>query len=64
VNLPSDYARCKGVGNDMEGWRDGCEHCLRRTSRAIPNSTWIEPPGHIVFMCEYLVDERDFRVRG
>lgn len=28
--LPDDIARCAGVGSDVEGWREGCEDCLRR----------------------------------
>lgn len=27
--LANDIARCPGVGNDADGWRDGCEDCLR-----------------------------------
>lgn len=25
ADLPNDYARCNGVGDDVEGWREGCE---------------------------------------
>ena len=30
--LPDDVARCAGVGNDAEGWREGCGRCLRRSA--------------------------------
>lgn len=58
--LPDDIARCTGVGSDEDGWRDGCEHCLRRTS---PVTGWfgthIEPPTVIVFSCPYWIGDDD-----
>ncbi len=30
--LPDGDARCNGHGSDAEGWRDGCQTCLRRTA--------------------------------
>ena len=49
-----DEARCPGVGDDVEGWREGCEHCLRRTTPpAGPWQRWLEPPQIIVFCCPY-----------
>ena len=38
--LPFDIARCPGVGSDAEGWRDGCETCLRRTAPGNPHGPW------------------------
>lgn len=32
--LPNDFARCPGDGSDADGWREGCEDCMRRTSPA------------------------------
>ena len=60
--LPNDVARCAGVGSDDEGWREGCETCLRRTSPLPPDagrSTWIDPPLIIGFFCEYLIEPGD-----
>ena len=57
--LPNDVARCVGVGSDEEGWREGCEMCLRRTSPLPPDSyrsVWIEPPPIITFFCESLIE--------
>lgn len=51
-----DSARCLGVGDDTEGWREGCEHCLRRiTPPHGPDQRWIDPPLIVVFWCEYLL---------
>ena len=55
--LSADIARCIGVGGDDMGWREGCEHCLRRTSPpARPYQVYLEPPPIIVFECEYLLE--------
>lgn len=55
--LPNDIARCDGVGDDDDGWREGCENCLRRTALShgerVPH---IAPPPIIVFECEYLIE--------
>lgn len=62
MSLPKDVARCRGVGNDDEGWREGCEHCLRRTSKTDSEyQSWIEPPAIIAFWCEYLIDSEDVK---
>ena len=53
--LPQDVARCPGVGDDSEGWRDGCETCLRRTSLG---RVHMEPPPIIAFWCEYLIEPK------
>lgn len=55
MKLPDDVARCDGVGNDVEGWRDGCEFCLRRTADRKGAKNMILPPKIIVFECEYLI---------
>lgn len=56
--LGNDVARCMGVGSDEEGWREGCDICLRRLSPC-PGDYCVnmEPPTIIVFECEYLVEE-------
>ena len=55
--LPNDVARCVGSGNDEEGWREGCDVCLRRLSPATGDHvSHIAPPLIIVFECEYLID--------
>ena len=33
--LPADVARCTGVGSDVEGWREGCDDCLRRLAPSV-----------------------------
>lgn len=59
MTLPRYIARCPGVGSDDEGWREGCEKCLRRTvpvesPHQVPP---MEPPLIIAFWCEYLIEE-------
>ena len=56
--LPSDVARCPGVGSDEEGWREGCETCLRRTSPS-PDPERVlmmSPPPVISFWCEHQIE--------
>jgi len=55
--LPDDVARCHGVGDDAEGWRDGCDDCLRRLAQPLDTRrmVYIEPPAIIAFWCEYHV---------
>jgi hypothetical protein len=54
--LPNDVARCAGVGDDEEGWREGCEDCARRTAGSTSEvSTWMLPPAIIVFCCEFRI---------
>ena len=56
--LPDDVARCRGVGNEEEGWREGCDVCLRRLSpSAGPYAANMQPPTIIVFECEYLIED-------
>ena len=54
--LHNDVARCDGVGSDAEGWRDGCERCLRRTAPRPADVRMIAPPPIIAFECEYLIE--------
>jgi hypothetical protein len=54
--LPNDIARCGGVGSDDEGWREGCENCLRRTAPRNGIGPWIAPPPIIAFWCEYHIE--------
>jgi hypothetical protein len=56
--LPNDIARCAGVGSDDEGWREGCETCLRRTTPTtmIDRIVLMHPPPVIVFECEYFIE--------
>lgn len=41
--LSNDIARCPGVGDDTEGWREGCDDCLRRTAPR-PDPVWMMTP--------------------
>lgn len=56
--LPADVARYSGVGSDAEGWREGCDVCLRRTAPPSdhPRVARMQPPPIIVFECEYLLE--------
>jgi len=54
TGLPDDVARCAGVGSDAEGWREGCETCLRRLSPA--GRFHMQPPAIIAFECEYFIE--------
>ena len=58
IAMPDDIARCKGVGDDDEGWREGCQYCARRIIP--PNdphrAVYMAPPAIIVFECEYLIE--------
>jgi Protein chain release factor A len=55
-NLPFDDARCVGVGNDQEGWRTGCEVCLRRLSPGNPLDQWhTDPPELVNGECELII---------
>ena len=55
--LPNDYSRCNGVGSDEEGWREGCERCLRRTAEMPERCNMMTPPPIIAFECEWLIEE-------
>ena len=61
TTLRNDVARCQGVGyqeDDGWDWREGCEDCLRRTTpwSGLPGGgVHMEPPGIIVFECEYRI---------
>jgi len=56
--LPNDYARCNGSGSDEEGWREGCDNCLRRIAKSTSHLVlMMQPPAIIVFECEYLIEE-------
>ena len=55
MTLPNDVARCAGVGDDEEGWREGCEDCARRTESTSDVYAWMMPPAIIVFMCEFRI---------
>ena len=58
LKLPNDVARCAGVGDDIEGWREGCEDCQRRTAGSVGEQlSWIEPPAIIVFCCEFRIGD-------
>ena len=56
--LPNDYARCDGVGSDAEGWREGCERCLRRTAPRPEQLSMINPPAIITIECDYLIEPK------
>ena len=58
--LPNDIARCQGVGSDEEGWREGCDDCLRRTSKGREEyQVYMEPPVIIAFWCECRIEAKD-----
>lgn len=57
--LPNDFARCDGVGDDEEGWREGCETCLRRTAPRPEITIMIDPPEIIAFECESLIKPKN-----
>jgi len=54
--LSNDIARCSGVGDDTEGWREGCEDCQRRTAPRPDPAWWMTPPPIIVFECESRIE--------
>jgi hypothetical protein len=55
--LAKDVARCNGVGSDAEGWREGCETCLRRLAPRDANTVeMLTPPLIIAFWCEYQIE--------
>ena len=57
MTLPNDVARCAGVGDDEEGWRDGCEDCARRLAESTSAVTaWMLPPAIIAFWCEFRIE--------
>lgn len=57
TTLPNDVARCAGVGDDVNGWREGCETCLRRTDPGYGERVvHMAPPPIIVFECEALIE--------
>jgi hypothetical protein len=56
TTLPNDVARCDGSGSEEEGWREGCETCLRRTAPRTEMVSMISPPAIIAFECEYLIE--------
>ena len=57
MTLPNDVARCAGVGDDDEGWREGCEDCARRLAESTTAvSAWMLPPAIIAFWCEFRIE--------
>ena len=59
--LPNDVARCEGVGHEEDGalhWREGCEDCLRRTSKSVGATWFIYPPKVIAFWCAYRIEPK------
>ena len=63
MTLPNDVARCAGVGDDEEGWRDGCEDCARRLAESTSAVTaWMLPPAIIAFWCEFRIEPSNDRV--
>jgi hypothetical protein len=58
MTLPIDVSRCSGVGDDVEGWREGCETCQRRTDRPAYAQTvrWMTPEPVIAFECPWMIE--------
>lgn len=52
MSLAQDVSRCPGVGNDAEGWREGCDDCRRRPCPGGEYTPHMAPPPIIVFECE------------
>jgi len=52
--LPADVHKCSGLGSDAEGWREGCEDCLRRLAPPAQRDRvwWMSPPAVVAFWCE------------
>ena len=52
--LPADVARCAGVGSDADGWREGCDDCLRRLAPPVDPGRVLRmsPPAIVAFWCE------------
>ena len=65
TTLQHDVARCVGVGSDEEGWREGCDDCLRRTA-ILPKgwAAWVEPPAIIAFECEFRIEPQNTALTG
>lgn len=61
IYSPDQISLCDGVGSDdpEEGWRDGCETCIRRTTPRGPDSLIMKPPPIITFECEHLIEPSD-----
>ena len=65
MTLPNDVARCAGVGDDDEGWREGCEDCARRLAESTSAvSAWMLPPAIIAFWCEFRIAPSNAEVSG
>ena len=56
MTLPNHEPRCPGVGSDAEGWREGCELCLRRLAGGGDYVPWMTPPPIVAFECEFLIE--------
>lgn len=59
MTLPHDIARCNGISSTEDGittFREGCEHCLRRTAPRQGKGPMIEPPAIIAFECDHLIE--------
>lgn len=65
TRLLFDVARCEGVGSDAEGWREGCETCLRRTSPGRKQyQAYLIPEDIIAFECVYLIEPKESTKRS
>ena len=57
MSLPDDIARCRGVGDDADGWREDCVNCLRRTTPPTGHDQcWMEPYPLLVFCCPWYME--------
>jgi hypothetical protein len=57
--LPNDDARCNGYGSDEDGWRKGCEICVRRTAPRPGVYSLIPPPATVAFQCPRLIEPEE-----
>lgn len=57
--LPNDDGRCNGYRSDEDGWREGCETCLRRTAPRPAVYRLIPPPPIIAFQCPRLIEPEE-----
>lgn len=53
------HVKCKGSGNDVDGWREGCERCQRREGNDEEGVEFMAAPEIIVFECPFLIEKAE-----